>query len=127
MKRARAQIAVLDDEEPVRRALERLLRSAGVGVDTFASGAEFFSRLSSLDPDCLILDLHMAGLNGFEVQARLKELNIALPVIVITGHDTPEARARAEAGGASAYLLKPVDEKALLSAISAAMASRTNP
>src|SRR5450755_49881 len=122
MKPARAKIAVLDDEEPVRRALERLLRSSGMCVQVFASGVDFLDGLGASLPDCLILDLHMSGINGFEVQTRLKAMGVRLPVVVITGHDTSEARARAEAGGASAYLLKPVDEQSLLDAIAVAMA-----
>src|SRR3978361_520763 len=99
MTRSRVNIAVLDDEEPVRRALERLLRSAGIGVVAFATGVEFLGQLDILKPDCLILDLHMADLNGFDVQAKLNELGSQLPVVVITGHDTVEARTRAENGG----------------------------
>jgi FixJ family two-component response regulator len=61
-------IAVVDDEENVRRALERLFRSAGICVETFPSGAEFLEALKTREPDCVVLDLHMPGVNGFEVQ-----------------------------------------------------------
>ena len=121
MKPTHLKIAVLDDEAPVRKALERLLRSAGMNVDVYASGADFLDAIGPSTPDCLVLDLHMAGLNGFEVQSRLNDIGAPVPVVVITGHDTPEARARAEVGGASAYLLKPVDEEALLDAIASAI------
>lgn len=121
MKPVRANIAVLDDEEPVRKALERLLRSAGMRVEVFKTGGDFLHSLATSSPDCLVLDLHMAGVNGFEVLTRLKAIGASLPVVVITGHDTPEARSRAEAEGAKAYLLKPVDERSLLDAISTAM------
>jgi FixJ family two-component response regulator len=120
-----ALIAVVDDEDPVRRALKRLFCSAGLNVETFASGAAF---LNSLDqggvprvPDCVVLDLHMARLNGFEVQARLAHAGIRVPVVVITGHDTPESRQRVMDAGASAYLRKPVDDQALLDAVNAAI------
>lgn len=126
MKKLKAQVAVLDDEEPVRRALERLLRSAGLGVDVFATGEDFFARAGSLDPDCLILDLHMPGMTGFDVQARLIALHSSIPVVIITGHDTPEARARVDVAGAAAYLQKPVDEQALLDAIDLAIARGGN-
>ena len=122
MQRIRLKIAVLDDEESVRRALERLLRSAGIGVTLFACGTDFLAQVQVTVPDCLILDLQMPGINGFDVQKQLSAMNVVLPVIVITGQDTPEARARAEAGGANAYLLKPVDEGALLNAIAKASA-----
>jgi FixJ family two-component response regulator len=115
-------IAVVDDEEPVRIALRRLLRSANLDAETFPSGAEFLESLKDHQPDCVILDLHMPQINGFAVQARLAEAGIRLPVIVITGHDATDTRARALAGGVSAYLRKPVDDQTLLTAISAAIA-----
>ena len=73
------------------------------------------------DPDCLVLDLHMPGMSGFEVQAGLAERGCSTPVIVITGYDTPEARSRAFRLGAKAYLGKPVEEATLLSAIATAI------
>ncbi len=100
----------------------RLIRSAGIDVETFPSGAEFLQSLESHSPDCLVLDLHMPGLNGFEVQARLKEAQSRVPIVVITGHDTDETRQRVTKAGVAAYLLKPVDEKILLDTISAAVA-----
>ena len=124
MAQLRSQIAVVDDEEPVRKALQRLLRSVGMDVETFPSGAEFLDSLRTREPDCLVLDLHMPGVNGFEVQARLAQLGSRLPVVVITGHDTPESQARTRAGGAVTYLLKPIDERVLLEAIAAAIAER---
>jgi len=95
-----------------------------MNVETFSSGGEFLDGVGAREPDCLVLDLHMPGLNGFDVQARLKECGRRVPVVVITGHDAPESRQRALAGGASEYLLKPVDEQALLDAIAAAVAAR---
>jgi len=91
-------------------------------VDTFPSGAEFLAALSSRRPDCLVLDLHMPEMNGFEVQRRLTQLGIRLPLIVITGHDSPETRARVLSREVNAYLLKPVDAGLLLGAIHDALA-----
>ncbi len=128
MTKARLLIAVVDDEEPVRKALMRLMRSAGLSAETFGSGAEFLKSLDSLDtrlPDCVVLDLHMPHMNGFKVQAHLAGKHAALPVIIVTGHDFPKARERAMAGGASAFLRKPVHDRTLLDAISAATASAT--
>jgi FixJ family two-component response regulator len=119
-------IAVVDDEENVRRALQRLFRSAGMDVETFPSGAEFLEALKTREPDCVVLDLHMPGVNGFEVQARFTEAAISVPVIVITGHDTEESRCRALGAGAFAYLRKPVDDEILLEAIQAAVAKHKN-
>jgi FixJ family two-component response regulator len=111
----------VDDEEAVRIALRRLLRSASMSAETFASGAEFLESMKQHQPDCVVLDLHMPQVNGFAVQARLAEAGIRVPVVIITGHDTPESRERAMAGGAAAYLRKPVDDQALLEAIQRAV------
>jgi FixJ family two-component response regulator len=116
-------IAVVDDEAAVRMALQRLLRSAGLSVQAFASGATVLEFVRTERPDCIVLDLHMPGVNGFEVQDSLSQAGFRIPIVVITGHDAPEARARALAGGASAYLLKPVDDSMLLAAIDAAIAA----
>jgi FixJ family two-component response regulator len=116
-------VAVVDDEEPIRKALMRLMRSAGLSVETFASGAEFLKSLDTHLPDCVVLDLHMPHMNGFTVQAHLARKYAALPVIIVTGHDLLNARDRAMAGGASAFLRKPVLDRTLLGAISAATSS----
>ena len=118
-------IAVVDDEESVRKALQRLIRSAGFEVETFPSGAEFLTSLQHHEPACLVLDLHMPGVNGFDVQDELNQARVHLPVVVITGHDTPSARVRAMNQGAAAYLCKPVDESLLMQAINVALANRT--
>ena len=112
----------MDDEEPVRIALRRLLRSANLDAETFPSGAEFLESLKDRQPDCVILDLHMPRVDGFAVLARLSETGPRLPVIVITGHDAAEIRERAIASGVAAYLRKPVNDQTLLDAISAAIA-----
>jgi len=116
-------IAVVDDEEPVRKALMRLMRSAGLSVETFGSGPEFLKSIDTRLPDCVVLDLHMPHMDGFNVQASLARKCTALPVIIVTGHDLPNARERAMAGGASAFLRKPVLDRTLLDAISAATTS----
>lgn len=121
MDTLRPHIAVVDDEDSVRRALERLLRSAGMNVETFATGVDFLAGLEGRSLDCVVLDLHMPRVSGFEVQQQLARLGYSVPVVVITGHDTPESRSRALAGGAAAYLLKPIDEQVLLDAIQAAI------
>ena len=113
-------IAVVDDEQPVRAALTRLMRSAGLSVETFGSGPEFLESLETRLPDCVVLDLCMPHMDGFNVQAQLARKCAALPVIIVTGHDLPKARERAMAGGASAFLSKPVHDRTLLDAISAA-------
>jgi len=119
--KASPHIAVVDDEEAIRKALMRLMRSAGLSVETFASGGEFLKSLDTRLPDCVVLDLHMPHMNGFNVQAHLARKCAALPVIIVTGHDLPNARERSMAGGASAFLRKPVLDRTLLDAISAAI------
>ena len=114
-------VAVVDDEESVRRALERLLRSAGFTVETFATGAEFLLSLPEHRPACLVLDLHMPDLSGLDVQMLIAREKFDVPLIIITGHDTPGARARVIERGAKAYLRKPVDDELLLTAISDAI------
>jgi FixJ family two-component response regulator len=121
VSKLRDLIAVVDDEEPVRIALRRLLRSAGVDVETFSSGREFLESLKAHCPDCVVLDLNMPVLDGFAVQARITVSGLDLPVVVLTGYDTPEARERAMAGGAASYVRKPADEQKLLEAIALAM------
>lgn len=120
--RPHPQIAVVDDERSICVALERLIRSAQMDVKIYPSAQDFLDECETVRPDCVVLDLHMPRVNGFEVQCRLAARANPPPVIVITGHDTPEARARALKNGASAYLLKPVDDQMLLDAITAAIA-----
>ena len=115
------RLAVVDDDEDVRVALTRLVSSAGFAVETYASGAEFLRSIADHEPDCLVLDLHMPDLSGFDVQAALAVGHAGVPVVVITGHDTPDSRARALKLGASAYLCKPVKDDVLLAAIGGAI------
>ena len=123
MTKARPLIAVVDDQEPIRKALMRLMCSAGLSVETFGSGPEFLKSIDIRLPDCAVLDLHMPQMDGFSVQASLARKCAALPVIILTGHDLPNARERAMQGGASAFLRKPVPDRTLLDAISAATTS----
>ncbi len=107
----------------MRIALARLLKSHGLHVMAFANGEELLTVAAARTPrlDCLVLDLHMPDLTGFDVLARLAEAAIALPVIVFTGHDEPGNAARVAALGAKDYLLKPIDGTALLAAIGRAI------
>lgn len=118
-------LAVVDNDADVRVALTRLVSSAGFAVETYASGAAFLQSVDDHEPDCLVLDLHMPEMSGFDVQGALAGGHAALPVVVITGHDTPESRLRALGLGAKAYLCKPVDDETLLAAISGAIGGGT--
>jgi FixJ family two-component response regulator len=110
-------IAIVDDEEPIRRALVRLLRSAGLEAQAFESGQAFLASLPGRRPRCVVLDLHMPGLSGLDVQARLAQSWPGLPVIFITGQHSPETAERVMAAQPLAYLVKPVHDQLLLDAI----------
>jgi FixJ family two-component response regulator len=120
-------IAIVDDEESIRKALTRLLRSAGLDVETFPSGVEFMESIPTRRPDCVVLDLHMPAMDGFEVLARLAKSSVPVPVVIITGHDSTETRDRALAGRPMAYLRKPVNDQTLLDAIELALTHNLKP
>jgi FixJ family two-component response regulator len=114
-------IAIVDDDEPIRKALSRLLRASEFSVESFSSGQEFLDSLGKCLPDCVVLDFQMPQINGLEVLKELRSRGVALPVIVITAHDEPVVRANCLAAGASAYLCKPIDEVVLRRAITDAI------
>jgi FixJ family two-component response regulator len=118
-------VAIVDDEESVRKALRRLFRSVGMEVDTFSSGQEFLASLADRQPDCLLLDYHMPGLTGIEVQQQLVDQGYDVPAIVLTAHDQPGLDAKLLDAGIAAYFTKPVDDRELLEAIAKAV-SRAN-
>jgi FixJ family two-component response regulator len=123
--KAKPLIVIVDDEAPIRKALTRLVRSFGLEVESFPSGAEFIESLSTRQPDCLVLDLHMPNVNGFEVQTWLAESEIHVPVVIITGHDSVETRTRAMKGKPVAYLRKPVNDQVLRDAIELGLGDNT--
>ena len=118
-------IAVVDDEEPIRKALKRLLRAAGLEAEGYASGQAFLDGAAARRPDCVLLDLHMPNMSGEQVLTRIRRMTGRPPVVVITAHDTPETREQCLAAGAAAYLRKPLDDRLLLNAISAALSKAT--
>ena len=119
MDQSRALIAVLDDEPQFSKALARLLKTHGFEVVTFTQGEKFLEACESRLPSCLLLDLHMPGLSGFEVLERIAARHV--PALVITGHDQPGNDQRVRALGGLDYFLKPVNELQLLAAIHAAI------
>ena len=115
-------IAIVDDEEHIRRALRRLLNSAGYNVALFPGGTEFIGSLPGQRPDCVVLDLHMPTMDGFAVlEHRARQTR--LPTVIVTGYDTPESRTRVTALGAAGYLRKPIDGQQLINAIEEALDS----
>jgi FixJ family two-component response regulator len=121
MIRQRPLIAVVDDEQSVRKSLRRLLVASELDATVYASGQEFLDSLGGHQPDCLVLDLQMPGLTGLEVQRALARARVRFPTIIITAHDEPETRARCLAAGAVAYLCKPLHDELLLDAITTAV------
>lgn len=113
---------MVDDEEPVRRAMLRLLRAAGLPAHGFAGGAELLAAPMQQQPYCVVLDVHMPGMNGHELQQRLAACMPRSAVIAVTGAHSPETQARFMQGNALAYLPKPVDEQQLLAAVATAWA-----
>ena len=114
-------VAVLDDEPEMLKALRRLLCSRGFRVDTYERGADLLAAIErSPRPDCLVLDLHMPEMSGFDVLEAMRTRQIPVPVIIITGQDAPGMEERSRMLGAIRYLRKPVDRDDLLSAIEAA-------
>jgi FixJ family two-component response regulator len=118
-------VAIVDDEEPVRKALKRLLRASGLDAESYASGKDFLEASALREPDCVLLDLHMPRMSGLQVLRALQAARRALPVVIITAHDAPETREQCLAAGASAYLRKPFEERELIDTITAALVART--
>lgn len=117
MPHRRLIVAVVDDEADVLRALQRLIGAFGHDVETYSSGSDFLASLDDHAPDCLLLDLRMPDMTGFEVQSRLSRRDCRFPVVVISANDDDETRMRAMNGGASAFLGKPMDADQLMSSI----------
>ena len=116
-------IALVDDDDSVRRAVGRLLRVAGMEVDVYASGAEFLNALEERPPDCLVLDMYMPAMSGLDVQAAVNAHHPGLPIVFITAHDDAAAEQLGLDAGAVACLHKPFSERHLLSAIATATAA----
>ncbi len=117
----RLRVAVVDDEETVRRALTRFLLACDYQVDTFASGSDFIEALAVQRPDCAVIDVHLSGMGALEVLVRLRDAGIHLPTVVVTGRHLPGIAERVLAAGASACLRKPLDGDTLLHALTAAV------
>lgn len=116
-------VAVVDDEAAVRRALLRLLRASGIPACGFDGGAALLAALrddGAGAPFCVVLDLHMPQMSGFEVQQQLADVAPRTGVIAVTGQHSAEVQARVQRGSALAYLRKPMNDLELLAAIAAA-------
>ncbi|HYW37418.1 MAG TPA: response regulator transcription factor [Terriglobales bacterium] len=121
MRQPEAVIAIVDDDLSVREGLETLIRSAGWRVETFASAQEFLARPRAGALSCLILDLQLPGLSGLDLQKRMAELELEIPIVFLTGHGNIPASVQAMKAGAVEFLTKPFDEQDLLRAIEEAI------
>jgi FixJ family two-component response regulator len=122
MQEATPTFFVVDDEASVRRAIARLLCSAGLHVETFASAHEFLRSPQPVGPACLVLDVRLSGENGLTVQDALRHQERCLPIIFLTGHGTVPLCAKALKAGAVDFLQKPCNDEDLLEAIATALA-----
>lgn len=121
---ATSDIAVVEDDLSVRRALERLLRAAGFTVHAYASGQELLDCEEGRNAVCLVADIHLGpGMNGFEVVERLLAGGRHPRVIFITAFDDPTWRARAKHHGAQAFLHKPFEATVFLDAVRTAISA----
>jgi FixJ family two-component response regulator len=114
-------VFVIDDDDSVRRALHRLIRSVGLEVETFASAQEFLDCDPPYGPACIVTDIRMPGLSGLDLQQELARTGRSVPIIFMTGHGTVPMSVRAMKAGAVDFLQKPVDEQSLLDAIHQAL------
>jgi FixJ family two-component response regulator len=121
MRQPEAVIAIVDDDLSVREGLETLIRSAGWKAKTFASAQEFLARPRAEALSCLILDLQLPGLSGLDLQKRMAELEVEIPIVFLTGHGDIPASVQAMKAGAVEFLTKPFDEQDLLRAIEEAI------
>lgn len=115
-------IAVVENDLPLSRALERLLRAHGFLVRSYPSAELFRARdAAAATIDCLLLDIDLDGMSGLDLQLQLRKERVGLPIIFITGRDDPQAKARAFAAGCDGYLCKPFESGQLTGAIGAAL------
>jgi FixJ family two-component response regulator len=110
-------VCVVDDDDSVLRALRRLLNATGFRVETFCSAEQFLKSEHRGRVDCVVLDVHLSGVSGLDLQERLAASGVNTPVVVITAYDEPSARERARRAGAVEYLRKPFDDDSLIDAI----------
>jgi FixJ family two-component response regulator len=114
-------VFIVDDDPSVRRSTERLIRSAGLKVQTFTSAKEFLANQRPEGPACLVLDVRMPGLSGMDLQRELTQAGIHIPIIFITGHGDIPMSVRAMKAGAVEFLTKPFRSRSLLDAVRAAI------
>lgn len=120
-------VALVEDDESYRAAVERFLKSEGFWVESFQSAKDFLKSGKQPETGCLITDVRMPGMSGLELQAKLNAENYAIPTIFITAHGDEKMRLQAMRGGAVKFLTKPFDCRNLLEGVRAALNMTTDP
>jgi two-component system, LuxR family, response regulator FixJ len=116
-----AVVHVIDDDDAMRQSLAFLLATANVKVATYESAITFLNALPDIAAGCIITDVRMPEVSGIELLQRLRDLNVTLPVIVITGHADVPLAVEAMKGGAADFIEKPFDDEVLLAAVRSAL------
>jgi FixJ family two-component response regulator len=116
-------VAVVEDDESYRGAVQRLLKSEGFRVQSFGSAEDFLSSDQQNETGCLIADIRMAGMSGLDLQSKLNSDHCPIPTIFITAHGDEKMRLQAMRGGAVKFLAKPFDGETLLEAVRVALES----
>jgi FixJ family two-component response regulator len=114
-------VAIVDDDESVRSALQGLMKAEGLPARSFASAEEFLKSGQHRDTACLIADIRMPGMTGLELQAKLNAEHCRIPTIFITAHGDAKMKMQALRAGAVEFLAKPFDDEALLESVRAAL------
>ena len=115
------EIWVVDDDSGLLLGLRRVLQAAGFSVEIFESGESFLQAMRSSSPDCLLIDVHLGAMSGFDVHARLLAAGRVIPTLFMTGQADSATREQARRAGAAGYLPKPFEDQALISAIESAL------
>ena len=121
MRRRAKLVAIVDDDDSVRSALQGLMKAVGLPARAFASAEEFLDSGERNETGCLIADIRMPGMSGLELQAKLNAERCGIPVIFITAHGDSKMRMQAMCEGAVEFLTKPFDDKVLLETVRAAL------
>src|SRR5215475_13055037 len=120
-ERKKRMIAIIDDDESYRAAVQRLLKSAGLSAHSFASAEDFLSSGCQHETGCLIADIRMPGMSGLDLQSKLNLDHCPIPTIFITAHGDEKMRLQAMRGGAVKFLAKPFDGEVLIEAVRVAL------
>jgi FixJ family two-component response regulator len=115
------RITIIDDDEFVREAVERLIRSLGYDAETFASAEDYLNQSNVADTQCLITDVHMSGLTGVELQTHLIAAGHRIPIIFMSGYSEDTVRATAIRNGAVGFLAKPIRVADLIECLNKAL------